>query len=96
MTEAMRRITISLPEELVEFADERADKLSVSRSKIIVMALSQAKSQSEEQLAAEGYRFYAEESSQFASASDESVAEAWSDAWLPSSEEGSENAREAR
>jgi len=96
MTEPMRRITVSLPQELVEFADERAGKLSVSRSKVIAMALSQAKSQSEEQLAAEGYRFYAGESAEFAAASEEGVAAAWRDAWLPISEEESENDGEAR
>lgn len=96
MSDVMRRITISVPEELVEFADDRAGKLSVSRSKVIVMALAQAKAQSEEQLAAEGYRFYAEESNEFASATGETVAKTWSDALLPTSQEGTENAGTAR
>ena len=88
MTEAMRRITVSIPQELVEFADDQADKLSVSRSRIIVMALSQVKTQSEVRLAAEGYRFYADESAEFAAAIDEAVAADWDDAWLPMAEEG--------
>jgi len=56
----MRKITISIPEELVRFTDDRARKLGASRSHVIGMALSQAKLQDEQRLAAEGYRFYAE------------------------------------
>ncbi len=37
--ETMRKITISLPEELVEFADHQAKALNTSRSQVIGMAL---------------------------------------------------------
>jgi metal-responsive CopG/Arc/MetJ family transcriptional regulator len=72
----MRRITISLPDSLVEFAEREAACLSISRSRVIAQALSEVKAEEEERLAAEGYRFYAQEASQFAEASAAAVAEA--------------------
>lgn len=71
----VRKITISLPETLVEFADREAARLSTSRSRVIADALSQVRTKEEERLAAEGYRFYAREASEFASASAAAVAE---------------------
>jgi metal-responsive CopG/Arc/MetJ family transcriptional regulator len=81
--ERRRKITISLPEELVEYADHRAKELNASRSQVIGMVLSAVMAQEEEQLAAEGYRFYAQEASEFADAASQAVAEAWTDNWLP-------------
>ena len=72
----VRKITISLPDNLVEFADREAARLSISRSGVIARALSDIKAEEEEQLAAEGYRFYAQEASQFAEASAAATAEA--------------------
>ena len=60
-TRAMRKITISIPEELVRFTDDRARKLGASRSHVIGLALAEAKERDEQRLAAEGYRFYADE-----------------------------------
>jgi hypothetical protein len=77
--ENTRKITISLPQELVVFADDHAKALNTSRSQIIGMALSVVKKSTEEQLAAEGYKFYAQEASDFAEATKVAVAEAWSD-----------------
>ena len=71
----VRKITISLPEPLVEFADREAVRLSTSRSRVIADALSQVQAEAEERLAAEGYRFYAQEASEFAQASAAAVAE---------------------
>lgn len=79
--EPMLKITISLPKELVVFADDRATELSTSRSQVISMALAEAKKREDEQLAAAGYRFYAQEASEFASATHRAIAEAWEDGW---------------
>ena len=94
--ETMRKITISLPEELVEFADHQAKAFNTSRSQVIGMALATVKSGQEERLAADGYRFYANEAGEFAAASGEAVAEAWTDAWLLTEAEGHENNGPAR
>ena len=72
---AVRKITISLPMDLVEFADRQASRLSTNRSRFIAQALSQLKALEQESLAAEGYRFYAQEASEFAEASALAVAE---------------------
>ncbi|MGD9050174.1 MAG: hypothetical protein PVF77_19130 [Anaerolineae bacterium] len=73
---SVRKITISLPENLVKFADREAARLSISRSRVIAQALSEIKAEEEERIAAEGYRFYAQEASQFAEASAAATAEA--------------------
>lgn len=72
----MRKITISLPNKLVEFADREAARLSISRSRVIAQALSEIKAEEEEKLAAEGYQFYAQEASEFAVASAAATAKA--------------------
>jgi predicted transcriptional regulator len=92
----MRKITISLPDELVKYVDHQAEGLQTSRSQVIGMALSSAKKRQEEQLAIEGYRFYAAESSEFAAASAEATAEAWNDSWADIVAEGTEDDRSAR
>jgi metal-responsive CopG/Arc/MetJ family transcriptional regulator len=71
-----RKITISLPGELVEFADKQAARLRISRSEVIGKTLAQAKAVEEENLAAKGYRYYAQENREFADASAGAVAEA--------------------
>jgi hypothetical protein len=60
---------------LVEFADREAARQNISRSLLIARALSKIKVAEEERLAAEGYRFYAQEASEFAEASARAVAE---------------------
>ncbi|MGB9620204.1 MAG: ribbon-helix-helix protein, CopG family [Armatimonadota bacterium] len=72
----VRKITISLPAELVEFADRMAGQSRLSRSQVISRALAQIRAGEEERLAAEGYRFYAQEAEEFAAASSRAVAEA--------------------
>ena len=74
---SVRKITISLPDNLVEFADREAARLRISRSRVIAQALADIKAEEEARLAAEGYRFYAQETSQFAEASAAAIAEAW-------------------
>ena len=75
----VRKITVSLPVDLVEFSDREAARLNISRSGLIARALAEAKAAHEEQLAAEGDRFYAQEAAEFAQASALAVAEAWQD-----------------
>jgi metal-responsive CopG/Arc/MetJ family transcriptional regulator len=74
-TTTVNKVTISLPPVLLEFADRQAAQLRISRSEIISRALAQAKTAEEDRLAAEGYRFYAQEASEFAEASTRSFAE---------------------
>lgn len=75
-TMTMRKITVSLPQELVEFADRTANQAALSRSQVISQALAEAQARNEQRLAEEGYRFYASESAEFAQASAPAVAEA--------------------
>lgn len=75
----LRKITVALPDELVEYADMQAQRGNTSRSQVIGLALAQARARDRVRLAAEGYRFYAGESAEFADASSAAVAEAWGD-----------------
>ena len=72
----MRKITVSLPQELVEFADTVAARMKTSRSRMIAEAIMAQRAREEASLAAEGYRFYAQEASEFAAASLQAVSEA--------------------
>ena len=69
----VRKVTVSLPDDLVAYADERAEKMNTSRSQVISLALTRIKSMEEEQLAIEGYQFYSKEAEEFAE--DESIDE---------------------
>jgi hypothetical protein len=73
----VRKVTISLPEPLLEFADQRAAAAQTSRSQIIGEALTFIKTQEEQRLAAEGYQFYAPEAAEFAQATSQATAAAW-------------------
>lgn len=77
LTAPVRKVTISLPQPLLEFADQRAAHANTSRSQVISEALALIKHQEEERLAAEGYQFYAQEASEFANESATAVAAAW-------------------
>ncbi len=72
----VRKITISLPSDLVQYADEAAKRHRTSRSQIISRILAKARARERERLAAEGYRFYAQEATEFAEDSATAVAEA--------------------
>ncbi|MCP4418086.1 MAG: hypothetical protein GY805_15795 [Chloroflexi bacterium] len=76
LTSPTRKITISLPGELVAFTDRQAQQNNSSRSQFISNLLSQFKAQEEERLAIEGYQFYAQEAAEFAAASATATAEA--------------------
>lgn len=72
-----RKVTVSLPEELVIYADRRADESGINRSQVISQALADMMASEDEKLAAEGYAFYSAEAGEFAAASAQAVAEAW-------------------
>ena len=76
MSTDIRKITISLPADLLEFADRLAVQIHTSRSQVITQALATARTQEEERLAIAGYRFYAGEATEFAQASAQMNAEA--------------------
>jgi metal-responsive CopG/Arc/MetJ family transcriptional regulator len=76
VTAAVVKVTISLPRDIVAYADRRARSEGTSRSRVIAEALERARAAEEEALAAEGYQFYAQEAADFAEASQGAVAEA--------------------
>lgn len=63
---AKAKATISIPEDLLKYADERATRDHATRSQVIEELLAQAKRREEDEAAAEGYRFFAEENEDFA------------------------------
>ena len=73
-----RRITVLLPDDLVQYVDRRAEEVHTSRSQVIRLALLAVKLSQDDQSAAEGYEFYAVEAAEFASASAEVSSSAWS------------------
>jgi metal-responsive CopG/Arc/MetJ family transcriptional regulator len=75
MTVHVRKITVSLPSDLVEYADSRGGREQTSRSQVIAEALAEARAREQARLAAAGYRFYAGEAVEFAEASTGAVAE---------------------
>ena len=79
-----REVTVSLPNELLTYADKRAKELNTSRSEIIRSALSAIRASETEALAAEGYQYYANEASDFAHISAHIVAETWDEVWQTS------------
>ena len=74
-----RKITISLPADLLAYADAQAHRLRTSRSQFISQALAQLKASEQERLAAEGYAFYADEARDFGETSIHAVAEVLDD-----------------
>ena len=76
MTVESRKVTITLPQHLLEFADRVAARANTSRSQVISQALAAAEIREQERVAAIGYRFYAGEAVEFADATSRLVAEA--------------------
>ncbi len=72
-----QKVTVSLPRELIEYVDEKASQLGLGRSRLIADVLATWQAREQDELAAEGYRFYAQESSEFAAASLRAVSEAF-------------------
>ena len=54
-------LTISLPEELIEYADRRAKELNTSRSQVICQILSTVRASETKDMAVEGNRYYSGE-----------------------------------
>jgi len=75
-TVSIHKVTVSLPGDLVAFADQRAAQMQSSRSQVISQALAYVRSIEEDQLAAEGYQFYSQESEEFAAASPQATTNA--------------------
>lgn len=75
----VEKVTVSLPRHLVRYADLRAAELGTSRSQIIGRALSELETRERDDLARDGYVFYADESEEFAAASGNAVSEALAD-----------------
>ena len=76
----VEKVTVSLPREALAYADRRARAERTSRSRVIADALAQARRSEEAALAAEGYRFYADEAAGFSESSRRAIAEALGDA----------------
>lgn len=79
-TDGSVKVTVSLPLDLLAFADEQADRLGTNRSRLISMALRRWHGAEQEKLAAEGYRFYAAEAADFAESTVSAVTEGTPDA----------------
>jgi metal-responsive CopG/Arc/MetJ family transcriptional regulator len=79
MGESFRKVTVSLPEELVEYADRLANEQSSSRSAVIADLLEWRRSRAKDALAREGYAFYGDASEDFAESTASMVAEAMDD-----------------
>ena len=79
MSADVRKITISLPGDLVRFADEAAERRRISRSRLIAEAITGMERLEAERAAAEGYRYYAAEAAEFAEATGPAVSEAMTD-----------------
>lgn len=75
-SERLVKISISLPADLAAYADEQARRAGTSRSQVISVCLAAAQRETQEALAAEGYRFFAAEGAAFAEASAGPAAEA--------------------
>jgi metal-responsive CopG/Arc/MetJ family transcriptional regulator len=77
---SVEKVTVSLPGDLLRYADQRAARMGTSRSEVITQAVAERRARDEEEAAREGYRFYATESEEFAAASLAPVSEAIADA----------------
>ncbi len=76
MTARMKRLTISVPREIVESADEIAAATKTSRSKIITDCLREMINERKRQLLVEGYKAMAKEHRDFAKVSEKAAREA--------------------
>lgn len=76
-TPTIQKVTVSLPENLIAFADGIAMMQGISRSKFITDLIAEFKMRQEDTLAAEGYQFYAQEAGDFATASLPATLEVW-------------------
>ena len=73
---AVNKVTISLPSHLLQYASRKAAAQGTSRSQWIAEVIAQTAAVERNKLAAEGYRFYAQEAEDFAAASLSAASEA--------------------
>ena len=66
MTTQLERITLSLPRDAVQFADNLAKETNTSRSKVVSSCLREMAEKRLREQMAEGYKTMAEEHRQFA------------------------------
>lgn len=76
----VEKVTLSIPRDLLRYADRRAAALATSRSQVVGDALVELRRREEEELAREGYAFFAQEAEEFAAMSAKAVSEALSHA----------------
>ena len=74
-SELILKVTLSLLRVLVARLNAKAERLHASRSQIIAQALAERQAAQREILAADGYRFYAEESAAYAESTGPAVSE---------------------
>ncbi len=74
-----RKVTLSLPEELIAYADSKAAELGTNRSRLVSDLLERFRQHEREALAREGYRFYAGEAEEFAAQSAAAASEVLDD-----------------
>ena len=74
-----RKITVSIPADLVSYADMLASQNGTTRSAIICDLLAERLARERDELAREGYAFYGREAEEFAAATSGAVAEALDD-----------------
>jgi len=66
MVRQAAKLTISIPQDLIVFADELAEEMKVSRSKVIAYCLQERAEKRFAERMEEGYKVMAEENRQFA------------------------------
>jgi metal-responsive CopG/Arc/MetJ family transcriptional regulator len=76
---AVKKVTISVPRDLLAYADQKAHQRGSTRSALIAQLIEELRCRELDELAREGYEYYAAESSEFAQASVRAVAEAIAD-----------------
>ena len=79
MTAKMRRLTISVPDEIIEITDEIAAVSQTSRSKIISDCLKEMINKRRQRLLVEGYKAMAKEHVEFTAVSEDAAREALPD-----------------
>jgi metal-responsive CopG/Arc/MetJ family transcriptional regulator len=74
-----RKITVSLPSDLLRFADDLADQTGASRSAVVAEALDVLRRTETDKRLEEGYRFYADSDRELAEEGLEASREVWPD-----------------
>ena len=76
MATNIRKVTISLPAQLLDFTDRLAAQAHTSRSQVISQVLAVVQAQEAARLAVEGYHYYGGEATELAQATASAVAAA--------------------